>query len=361
MNLEETQEILKKLMRRGLFGSVQINFHDGKIQNLNINESIMDAKSWTENNHALDNIPKKYFVVFSQCNNREPYRMAQNESLVELFSQYNDIDFSIADAQGDVKKQIIQIDRFVKRKPDIIIVAPMEREPLNNVVKKAFNQGIKIILLERDISGDDFTSFVGCNNYEIGTMAGKFIKALLENKFGEPKGNIIEIRGLLDVEGEINRYNGAHKILDEFKKIKIINEIKADWSQRKAREQVGSILEDHKDVDVIFGHNDPMAIGAYLAAQDLGIADKIFFVGVDGLEGRGGGERQVMNGILSASFSYPLCTDRVVEISNRMLRDSKYKPEKNYILNAEMLVSPSLLNQLNVFKDSMIKVPISVS
>ena len=163
-------------------------------------------------------------------------------------------------------------------------------------------------------------------------MAGKFIKALLENKFGEPKGNIIEIRGLLDVEGEINRYNGAHKILDDFKKIKIINEIKADWSQRKAREQVGSILKEHKDVDVIFGHNDPMAIGAYLAAQDLGIADKIFFVGVDGLEGRGGGERQVMNGILSASFSYPLCTDRVVEISNRMLRDSNYVPEKNYIL-----------------------------
>ena len=101
-----------------------------------------------------------------------------------------------------------------------------------------------------------------------------------------------------------------------------------------------------------------MAIGAYLAAQDLGIADNIFFVGVDGLEGRGGGKKQVIDGILSASFSYPLCTDRVVEISNKILRDPNYKPEKNYILNAEMLVSPSLLHQLNVFENSLVKVPI---
>ena len=358
MDLDQIREILKNLMQRGLYGSVQINLHDGNIQNLNINESIIDAKSWSENNQQLDGIPKKYYVVFSQCNNREPYRLAQNESLVELFSQYDDIDFSIADAQGDEKKQIIQIDRFIKRKPDIIIIAPIEREPLNNVIKNAFDRGIKIILLERDISGDHFTSFVGCNNYEIGTMAGKFITALLENKYGEPKGNIIEIRGLLDVEGEINRYNGAHKILDNHNKIKVINEVEADWSERKAREQVHAILKDHENVDVIFGHNDSMAIGAYLAAQDLGIADNIFFVGVDGLEGRGGGKKQVIDGILSASFSYPLCTDRVVEISNKILRDPNYKPEKNYILNAEMLVSPSLLHQLNVFENSLVKVPI---
>ena len=357
MDLKEINLILVKLMQRGLYGSIQINMHDGHIQNVNVNESIIDVESWRKTFNELNGNITNYSVVYSQCNNREPYRLAQNASLSNLFGQYDDIEFKIVDADGSADKQIEQIEYYIKRKPDILIVAPLEREPLNNIIKKAFDNGIKVILLERDISGSDYTSFIGCNNYEIGKMAGQFIKALIEKKHKKIKGNIIEIRGLKDVAGEIDRYNGVHEILDEYSGLNVIDEIDADFSQSKARERVYQVLKKHNNIDVIFGHNDSMAMGAYLAAQDLGISNKIFFVGVDGLEGRMGGKKQVIDGILSATFSYPLCANKVVEISNKILRDSNFKPEKNYILNAEMLVSSSLLHELDVFENSLIKVP----
>ena len=122
------------------------------------------------------------------------------------------------------------------------------------------------------------------------------------------------MRGLLGVEGEINRDRGAKEVFDKYPEIKIVADPVADWIQAKAKDRMTEVLRAQPKIDVVYGHNDPMAIGAYLAAKELGREKEMIFVGVDGLGGPAGGIRKVMDGMLAATFVYPLCVDKAVEI-----------------------------------------------
>ena len=86
---------------------------------------------------------KRHLVIFSQCNNAEPYRAAQNQALQNLFAASKDVDLTITDAQQDNAKQISQIETAIRQKPDLLIVAPNERAPLTSVMKKARDAGKK--------------------------------------------------------------------------------------------------------------------------------------------------------------------------------------------------------------------------
>ena len=113
------------------------------------------------------------------------------------------------------------------------------------------------------------------------------------------------MRGLLGVEGEINRDRGAREIFAKYPDIKIVADPVADWIQAKAKDRMTEVLRAQPKIDVVYGHNDPMAIGAYLAAKELGREKEMIFVGVDGLGGQAGGIKKVMDGVLAATFVYP--------------------------------------------------------
>jgi ribose transport system substrate-binding protein len=168
-------------------------------------------------------------------------------------------------------------------------------------------------------------------------MAGQYIVAYLKRKYGEARGRIVQMRGLLGVEGEINRDGGAKTVFAKYPGIQIVAEPVADWIQAKAYDRMTEVLRTQPKIDVVYGHNDPMAIGAYLAAKELGREKEIAFVGVDGLGGDAGGIKKVMDGVLAATFVYPLCVDKAVEIGNRILREPAFRPEKQYDIESTMV------------------------
>jgi ribose transport system substrate-binding protein len=282
---------------------------------------------------------KRYFVAFSQCNNAEPYRAAQNQLMEKLFEQKGDVQLVIADGQQDNSKQIAQVETFIRQKPDLLIVAPNERAPLTDVMGRAMAAGIPVICLERDITYPNYTTFVGADNLAIGKMAGQFIVDSLNHRYGRPQGKVVELRGLLGVEAEMDRYNGAHDILNAYPGIRVVHEAVADWLQSNARERMLEILRAQPEIDVVYGHNDPMAVGAYLAARDLGREKQMLFLGVDGLGGPAGGVKKVIDGVLAATFYYPLCVDKAVEIGEQILHNSNFHPEKQYILQPELITA----------------------
>jgi ribose transport system substrate-binding protein len=289
--------------------------------------------------HEKQQGPKAYFVAFSQCNNAEPYRAAQNQLMEKLFHEKGNVQLVIADAQQDNSKQIAQIETFIRQKPDLLIVAPNERAPLTEVMGRAMAAGIPVICLERDITQPNYTTFIGADNLAIGKMAGQFIVDSLNHKYGKAQGKVVEIRGLLGVEAEMERYNGAHDVLKRYPGIRVIHEAVADWLQSNARERMLEILRAQPEIDVVYGHNDPMAVGAYLAARDLGREKTMIFIGVDGLGGPAGGIKKVTDGILAATFYYPLCVDKAVEIGEQILPDPNFHPEKQYILQPELITA----------------------
>lgn len=281
----------------------------------------------------------QFFVAFSQANNAEPYRAAQNQLMRGLFGKYTDVRLVITDAQQDNSKQIAQIETFIRQKPTLLIVAPNERAPLTGVMGKAVAAGIPVICLERDITAPNYTTFIGVDNRSIGRMAGEFIRDELSRHNGDPRGKVVEIRGLLGVEAQTERHEGAREVLNASPGIEIVHEAVADWLQSNARERMLEILRAEPKIDAVYGHNDPMAIGAYLAAKELGREREMFFVGIDALGGPAGGIRKVMDGVLAASFYYPLCVDKAVEIGNRIMREPGFKPEKQYILESRLVDS----------------------
>ncbi|HSU05802.1 MAG TPA: substrate-binding domain-containing protein [Acetobacteraceae bacterium] len=280
---------------------------------------------------------KQFLVAFSQANNAEPYRAMQNAMMQKLFAQYPDVNLVIADAQQDNSKQVAQVETFIRQKPDLLIVAPNERAALTAVMGQAMEAKIPVICLERDILQPNYTTYVHSDNVAIGRLAGQFIVDRLTKKYGKPKGKIVAMRGLLGVEGEINRDKGAREVLQKYPEIQIVADPVADWIQAKAKDRMTEVLRAQPQIDVVYGHNDPMAIGAYLAAKELNRDKEMIFVGVDGLGGDAGGIKKVIDGILAATFVYPLCVDKAVEIGNRILHEKGFKPEKEYTLESVMV------------------------
>jgi len=286
-----------------------------------------------------------YLVIFSQCNNAEPYRAAQNELMTRLWAEKSDIEFEVTDAQQDNSKQISQIETAILRSPDLLIVAPNERGPLTDIMGKAMAAGIKVICLERDILKPNFTTFIGSDNRKIGRMAGQFIVDYLVKKNGSAKGNLVHMRGLLGVEGEMNRHGGAQELIEKHAGIKIVKQPVADWLQSRGRERMTEVLSVEPEIDVVYGHNDPMAIGAYLAAKEVGREKEMIFIGIDALNGPAGGIRKVMDGVLAASFVYPLCVAEAVEIGDRLLREPDFVPDEKYEVMSQM-VTPENATEL---------------
>ena len=282
---------------------------------------------------------KQFVVAFSQANNAEPYRAAQNAFLAGLFAQHKDVKLVISDAQQDNSKQVAQVETFIRQKPDLLIVAPNERAALTAVMGQAMEAKIPVICLERDILQPNYSAYVHSDNVAIGRLAGQFMVDHLTKKYGKPKGNIVAMRGLLGVEGEINRDRGAKEVFDKYPEIKIVADPVADWIQAKAKDRMTEVLRAQAKIDVVYGHNDPMAIGAYLAAKELGREKEMIFVGVDGLGGPAGGIRKVMDGILAATFVYPLCVGKAVEVANRILREPGFKPDKDYVLESLLVTA----------------------
>lgn len=279
----------------------------------------------------------KYLVVFSQCNNAEPYRAAQNKRLEELFMQSPEVKLVIFDGQADAAKQISQVENAILQKPDLLIVAPLERNALSDVMGRAMKASIPTICLERDIVEPNYTCYISADNVAIGRLAGQFMVDYMTRKNGAAKGTLVEITGMKGVQGGTDRHNGAFEVLEKYPDIKVVHQATANWFQSEATSRMEEALSANAQIDVVYAHNDPMAYGAYLAAKEANRGD-IAFVGVDGLPHEG--EQYVKDGILAATFEYPLCVDKAYEVGMQLITDKTFTPEKTYILESRAITRP---------------------
>ena len=112
---------------------------------------------------------EKYFIGFSQCVSNDRWRQAMHTEMErELFFYKDELNLEILDAEGSNEKQIEQIEYFIDKGVDLLMVSPNESEPITPVIEKAFNSGIPVIVLDRKTTSNLYTSYIGADNYEIG-------------------------------------------------------------------------------------------------------------------------------------------------------------------------------------------------
>lgn len=101
--------------------------------------------------------------------------------------------------------------------------------------------------------------------------------------------------------------------------MRVIEEV-ANWIQNEALKRMETVLQANPRIDVVYAHNDPMAIGCYWAAKAAGREKDMIFVGVDGLGSEDGGVMRVLDGILACTFYYPTCAAEGLEYAVKLAR-----------------------------------------
>ncbi|HOE66804.1 MAG TPA: substrate-binding domain-containing protein [Candidatus Hydrogenedentes bacterium] len=281
---------------------------------------------------------KKIKVAFSQCNSAEPYRTAQNNIMKRDIAKYLNCELVIQDAQQDNAKQIAQIENMILQKVDVLIVAPNEAAPLTDVVKRAHDAGIKVVCLERNLMQPVYDVFVGANNVKIGEMAGQRVADYVKSK-GIEAPVVVEMKGLLGTKPQEERHDGARRFIDAIPGVKVIEDV-ADWLQGNALKRMETILQANPKIDVVYAHNDPMAVGCYLAAKNAGREKEMIFVGVDGLGGPDGGVQRVLDGMLDSTFYYPTCAAEGLEIAIKLGRGESVPQQ-------EIILEPAIITKEN--------------
>ncbi|HON03026.1 MAG TPA: substrate-binding domain-containing protein [Paludibacteraceae bacterium] len=266
-------------------------------------------------------IKKEFLIGVSQCSD-DAWRRTMNEEILREASFYPNLKVKIKTAFDSNQKQIRDIESFIEDKVDILIVAPNEAIPLTPVIENAMKCSIPVILVDRKINSDNYTAFVGADNYQIGKEVGIYVANLLKRK-----GNIVEITGLKGSTPAVERHKGFRSVIDNYPQIKIVYENDGGWLRDEAREKMKNAIRLNIPIDLVFAHNDEMATGVYEAYQVYNEKEKPKIIGIDALPGTNGGIQKVLDGILDATFIYPTGGEKAVQIAVRILRHEPYDKE----------------------------------
>jgi len=276
----------------------------------------------------------KHLVGFSQCNLGEPWRVAMNAEVAARAKDFPDLEVAFADAQQDNAKQVADVENFLRQKIDLLIISPNEAKPLTAVVSRAFAQKIPVVVLDRAIEGDTYTCFIGADNREIGKAAGEFAVKLMNGR-----ADIVEIKGLPGSPPARDRSDGFREAIAGSPGMKIVHDPVANWLREEAVSQMEAALAAHAHIDLVYAHNDPMAVGAYLAAKAKGRENEMKFIGIDGLPGPDGGRQAVADGKLAATFVYPTGGREAVDLAASILAGEKVP--KRVTLPTERITRPT--------------------
>ncbi len=274
--------------------------------------------------------PEDPFVIgMSQCNRGEPWRVQMDEDVKQAAARHPNVKVVFKDAQNESLTQRAQIEELLAQGIDLLVVSPKESAPLTRPVAEAFDKGVPVIVLDRAVDGEKFTTFIGADNKKIGREAGKWIASTLGGK-----GKIVELEGLQTSTPGQDRHQGFLEGLrprrDQFPSVKIVFHADMEWLEPKARAEMESALATQSEIDLVYAHNDPGAHGAYLAAKQAG--RKARFVGIDALPHEG--VKYVEEGILDATFLYPTGGPEAIALALEILGGKA--PPKKVVLGTRM-------------------------
>lgn len=262
----------------------------------------------------------QYVIGVSQANLIEPWRVALYEEMKLQGQTYDNVRLVFADAAGDSGRQIDDVAHLVDLGIDLLIISPNDAEKLREVIANV-HRDIPVIVLDRDVQGNDYNLFIGSDNRLIGSLAGEYAAKLL----GEAGGTVLEITGKQDSPPAQALSQGFAEALAKYPKITTVGTLDGDWLRDTAGRRMKDFLIQSVQVDVVFAHSDTMAGGAYNAAKELRV-NGIRFIGVDGLEGEG--KVMMEDGILSGTFFRQTGGKEAIEWAVKLLEGEKDVPSR---------------------------------
>jgi len=235
---------------------------------------------------ALPTLKKKdtYKVGFAQTESNNPWRLAETGSM-QAEAKKLGYQLVYTDAAGSAAKQVADVNSMIAQGVDVIFLPPREDKPLVPAIMNAKNAGIPVILIDRDVDhslakpGEDYVTFIGSDFIQEGKRVAEW---LIKQTGG--KGTIIELEGTTGASPANDRKKGFDETIAGQPGMKIVASQDGDFNRDKGRQVAETLIQAHPEANVIYAHNDEMAIGAIAALEAAGKTPgkDVLIVSIDG-------------------------------------------------------------------------------
>jgi galactofuranose transport system substrate-binding protein len=231
---------------------------------------------------------KKIVVGFSQVGAESEWRTANTESIKSAAKDAG-IELKFSDAQQKQENQIKAIRSFIAQKVDVIAFSPVVESGWETVLKEAKAAKIPVVLTDRAVNTKDtslYVSFMGSDFTEEGRKAGRWLMDKMKDTKGDV--NIVELQGTVGSAPAIDRKKGFEEVIKADPRFKIIRSQTGDFTRAKGKEVMEAFLKaEGKKINVLYAHNDDMAIGAIQAIEEAGLkpAKDITIISIDAVKG----------------------------------------------------------------------------
>lgn len=227
----------------------------------------------------------RYKVGFSQMESNNPWRIAETKSFHDTAESCG-WDLIATDAAGSAAKQVADVDSMIAQGIDVLFLPPREEKPLIPAVKKAKAAGIPTFLVDRSVdpaaavAGVDFVAFLGSDFIDQGRRVAEWT---IENFDGET-GVIVELEGTTGSSPANDRKKGFDDAIAADPRFEIVASQSGDFARDLGRQVMETLLQAHPDVNIVYAHNDEMAIGAIQALELAGRkpGEDVLVVSIDG-------------------------------------------------------------------------------
>jgi galactofuranose transport system substrate-binding protein len=230
----------------------------------------------------------KLVLGFAQIGAESEWRTANTES-IKASAKDAGIELKFSDAQQKQENQIKAIRAFIAQKVDVIAFSPVVESGWGTVLREAKAAKIPVILSDRAVDEKDdslWVSFMGSDFTEEGRKAGRWLVEKM--KATTTPVNIVELQGTVGSAPAIDRKKGFEEIIKADPKFKIIRSQTGDFTRAKGKEVMEAFLKaEGKKINVLYAHNDDMAIGAIQAIEEAGMkpAKDITIISIDAVKG----------------------------------------------------------------------------
>jgi len=226
----------------------------------------------------------KYKVGFAQTESNNPWRLAETKSMQDEAAKLGH-QLVYTDAAGSSAKQASDVSSMIAQGVDAIFLPPREDKPLVPVILAARDAGIPVFLIDRDVDhtmakpGQDYVTFIGSDFVNEGNRIAEWVV-----KNADGKSKIIELEGTTGSSPANDRKKGFDEIIAKHPEFKIVASQSGDFARDKGRQVAETLLQAHPEADIIYAHNDEMAIGAIAALEAAGKkpGKDVLIVSIDG-------------------------------------------------------------------------------
>src|SRR6201996_2268808 len=207
---------------------------------------------------------------------------------VEKGSKDQGFDLVQTNANGDAQQQVNDAINLLSQGVNALVLNPIDSKAIIPAVEKANSMGIPVFMLDRGSDGGKVTSFVASDNVALGATGAKWIADQLKARYGSPKGNVVDLIGLVGTTAATDREKGFSDEMAKYPDIKNVARQEGAFDQEKSLNAMTNILQKFPQIDAVFGANDDNTVGAEKAIDNagrykpLGDKDHIMVIGADG-------------------------------------------------------------------------------